>query len=315
MLSTPLVVALLGRATDFAPAHFGPYDAPLKTAPTKSFLSSTLGSNMVLQRAPKQAVVWGFVAAGTVVTTTMDGTHTMTTMADASGTWKQSLPATAASSTPHAFTFHAATGETASMDNVLFGDVYLCGGQSNMQFAMTVITNASSEAARADSYPDIRIFTVGQGTSSTMPIDDLQTIEQPWSVANHTSIASGSGDYPRDKDAFGYFSAVCWVFGREVFDALGGTVPIGLISSNWGGTPVEHWTTPATLQACNVSTVDSKLYNAMIHPYTVGPMALVGFTWYQVTLGHTPRLRASVPPLVTGPRPLHTHAPTPPGRG
>ena len=166
MLSTPLIVALLGRATDIAPGHYGPYDAPLEpdASPTKSFLSSTLGSHMVLQAAthgpkligpklsPRQAVVWGFVAAGTVVTTVMDGAHTMTTAADASGTWRQTLPATAASLTPHSFSFSATTIGggvlTARIDDVLFGDVYLCGGQSNMQFAMPAITNASEEAAR-----------------------------------------------------------------------------------------------------------------------------------------------------------------------
>ena len=166
MLSTPLIVALLGRATDIAPGNYGPYDAPLEpdASPTKSFLSSTLGSHMVLQAAthgpkligpklsPRQAVVWGFVAAGTVVTTVMDGAHTMTTAADASGTWRQTLPATAASLTPHSFSFSATTIGggvlTARIDDVLFGDVYLCGGQSNMQFAMPAITNASEEAAR-----------------------------------------------------------------------------------------------------------------------------------------------------------------------
>ena len=51
--------------------------------------------------------------------------------------------------------------------------------------------------------------------------------------------------------AFGYFSAVCWIFGREVFDALGGNVPIGLINNNWGGTALESWSTPESLQACN----------------------------------------------------------------
>lgn len=57
------------------------------------------------------------------------------------------------------------------------------------------------------------------------------------------SVAGGGG--------FGYFSAVCWVFGREVFDALGSEVPVGLISNNWVGTPAESWTTPETLEACD----------------------------------------------------------------
>ena len=82
---------------------------------------------------------------------------------------------------------------------------------------------------------------------------------------------------------FGYFSAVCWIFGREVYDALGAAatspVPIGLVNNNWGGTPVESWTTPQVLASCNVTRPDSTLYNSMIHPYTVGPMALRGFTW------------------------------------
>lgn len=159
------------------------------------------------------------------------------------------------------------------MDNVLFGDVYLCGGQSNMQFAVPGISNASEEAARADNYPLIRLFTVGQGTTSPTPLEDLNTVKQGWSVANHSSIAGGG--------AFGYFSAVCWIFGRELFDSLGGSVPIGLISDNWGGTPVEMWSTPQALAACGITTPNSILYNAMIHPYTVGPMALVGFAWYQ----------------------------------
>ena len=106
-----------------------------------------------------------------------------------------------------------------------------------------------------------------------MPLPDLQTVEQSWSVASAKTVANSKG--------FGYFSAVCWIFGREVFDALGGQTPVGLISSNWGGTPVESWTTPEVLRSCNLSTVDSTLYNSMIHPYTVGPMALVGFAWYQ----------------------------------
>jgi len=233
---------------------------------------------MVLQRAPQKAVVWGFTQPGATINTTFAKTTLLTptpmsTTADADGVWRQELPATEASEQTYSLSFSSSTGETAQMENVLFGDVYLCGGQSNMEFAMPVITNATEEAARANDYPMIRIFSVGQGTKSNIPLDDLQTIAETWSVASNTSVASGG--------KFGFFSAVCWIYGRELFDALDGEVPIGLISNNWGGTPLESWTTPEALKACNVEPNDSKLYNAMIHPYGVGPMSLTGFTWYQ----------------------------------
>ena len=265
----------VSAATPAFPAYSNAYLSQLQQGtPTKAFLSTTLGSNMVLQRAPQQAVVWGFADAGTKVTTIMDGgAKTMEATADSNGVWRQKLPATAASSTAHEFTFKSSDGQSAAMSNVLFGDVYLCGGQSNMQFAMPAIANSSTEIEAANKYPDIRLFTVGQKTSSRTPLDDLQTTEELWSVANSTTVAGRGG--------FGYFSAVCWIFGRQVYDDLNGAVPIGLINNNWGGTPVESWTTPATLAACNLTTVDSTLYNAMIHPYVVGPMALTGFTWYQ----------------------------------
>lgn len=58
-------------------------------------------------------------------------------------------------------------------------------------------------------------------------------------------------------------------------------MPIGLISSTWGGTPVEHWAPPSAFAQCNRTDNDSTLYNAMVAPFAVGPMALTGFTWYQ----------------------------------
>jgi sialate O-acetylesterase len=221
---------------------------------------------MVLQRAPQQATVWGFAAPGTVVTTTFDKIQHMKATADSDGIWRQQLPATEASATPHSLTFLASTGETAEMQNVLFGDVYLCGGQSNMWFSMPNITNASDEAVLADSYPLIRLFTVGTKTASKKtPLDDLQTIEQTWSVADHTSIGGHAITLPSGEvEWYRHFSAVCWIFGREVFDALGGSVPIGLVSSNIPGTAIEAWSTKETLQECNITHVDSRFYNAMI---------------------------------------------------
>ena len=142
-----------------------------------------------------------------------------------------------------------------------------------MQFSVPAMTNSSSETADANNYPLLRLFTVGQGTSSKTPLLNLVTIEQKWSVNNESSV--------NDHNGFGYFSAVCYIFGREIHKALGMKVPLGLISNNWGGTPVEHWADPAAFARCNRTDDDSTLYNAMINPYAVGPMALTGFTWYQ----------------------------------
>lgn len=259
---------------------------------------------MVLQRAPVSAVVWGFAPPGTKVTTTF-GTQKIVSEADGNSTWRASLMPTAASATAHTISFSASTGETATLSDgarssvlallgsltgaaapaVLFGDVYVCGGQSNMQFSLGGNENKTFYAAEADKYPNIRLFTVGQKTSSKVPLMDLHTIEQNWTQAAHNTVTDGS--------KFNYFSAVCWFFGKNLYDGLDGKVPIGLVNDNWGGTRVEQWTPPETTAHCGHQS-SGELYNAMIVPYSVGPMAVSGFTWYQgeSDLGGDPNLPA-----------------------
>ncbi len=161
---------------------------------TRRFVSAVFGSHMVLQRAPQRALVWGHSTPGATVSVSLDGVALLPpAKADANGTWRQRLPATPASTTPHVITMvGSAEGERATLSDVLFGDVWVCGGQSNMVYAMGYVTNASAEIARADKYPSIRLFTVGQGTSSEYPLADLQTVEQPWTIASNASIA-GNG--------------------------------------------------------------------------------------------------------------------------
>ena len=148
-----------------------------------------------------------------------------------------------------------------------------------MQFSVGGNQGATTYAAEANKYPNIRLFTVGQKTSSKVPLTDLQTIEQNWTAASNKTVmchrTDGSLCVP-----FDYFSAVCWFFGKNVYDKLGGTVPIGLVSNNWGGTRVESWTTPESTAHCGHNST-GELYNAMVVPYSVGPMAVSGFTWYQ----------------------------------
>ena len=112
-------------------------------------------------------------------------------------------------------------------------------GQSNMVFTVHSGFNATVEGQRAANYPNIRIFTVGEyGTTSATPLTQLGSIVQKWTPASTASV--NVADWTM-------FSAVCWFFGRNVYDALGKKVPIGLVSSNWGGTPIESWSSAATM--------------------------------------------------------------------
>lgn len=256
-----------------------------------NFLSATLGSHMVLQRAPQRAVIWGHTTPGVNVTTTMTPsdaevcsraqgnctTITFVTIAGVDGTWRQHLPPMPASKVAYNFAFESSNSnsEKATLEDVLFGDVFICGGQSNMAMGMTAVANASLEMQEANNFPTIRIFSAGHNRSFT-PLHDLQNVREPWQIASSRTIASS-------RETFSSFSAVCWFFGKEISRKLSptGNVPIGLISNNWRGTRIEFWTPAESFSRCNRSETDGPMYNAMIRPYAIGPMSISGFAWYQ----------------------------------
>mgnify|MGYP001131162221 FL=1 len=271
-------------------------------------LSNTLGDHMVLQRAPASAVVFGFADPGVVVRTTFNGTEYQTTTTS-QGVWRQALPPTQAGG-PYTISFSSSDGDSAQLLDVLFGEVFFCGGQSNCQMTMDICNNATAEIASANSYPNIRVFTVGQGTSSNTPLTQLGTIAQKWTSASSSSIGGPS---------WGYFSGLCWLFGKSIYQSLGGNVPVGLVSNNWGGTSIQQWCSACTylisstrrarrlafahtslvaracvcvclrrstyiiaaLKACNGPAGSNNLFNAMINPYVQGRMAAKGMIWYQ----------------------------------
>jgi sialate O-acetylesterase len=131
------------------------------------------------------------------------------------------------------------TLETITLNDVLFGDVWICSGQSNMQFSVSGMFNASVEIANANNYPKIRLFTVSD-TQATTPQEEIITIAMQWSVASSITVGSG------------YTSAVCWLYGRMVHEGLGGR-PMGLIHTSWGGTYIEYWTPPEVLSDCGIT--------------------------------------------------------------
>jgi len=271
MAVLPLTALLLGAA--------GAAAAPMR-------LSLTLGDHMVLQRdavAPA-AHVWGFADAGVSVAASLDGAAPLpAATAGADGVWRVALPPTPAGG-PHSFAFKASDGSSAALNDVYFGEVHLCSGQSNMGFVVSQSLNASAELAAANDFPLIRLFTVGQGTTAPAPLLDLATVYYPWAVASNVTLAGSD---------FNQFSAVCWFYARDLFTGLGGSVPVGAISSNWGGSPLEQWMGADALAQCGSPPPPplgappragdggplSSMYNAMIAPFGTGPTAIASAIW------------------------------------
>jgi sialate O-acetylesterase len=259
------------------------HPASLPEGSTPAFrISNVFGTHMVLQR-DRPTVLWGFAEPNTQVFASVTGRGVTIklgpSITDVHNVWRVSLPPYSASrSTSDSFSITAYTNAASqTIEDVLWGDVHLCGGQSNMQFTVHQSLNATEEIKKADAFPLIRLFTVGQSSSSNVPLLELNTTEQTWSIASSASV--GGGDWSE-------FSAICWFTYRDVFAALaysGDIVPQGLVSSNWGGTPIEHWSSPDALAQCITlkNVTDSVLWNAMIFPYTVGPMSFKTAVWYQ----------------------------------
>lgn len=186
-------------------------------------LARIFGDNMVLQR--EMAVpVWGWAGSGEEVTVALAG-QTYTTQPDSSGKWIVELKAQEAGG-PHDLLVEGEN--TIRLQNILFGDVWICGGQSNMVMPMKGFANqpilGSGDEVRSANFTEIRLMTV-ERHMSTRPEEDLSA-PVFWKAAVGENIWD--------------FSAAGYYFGKELHQRLG--VPIGLISSNWGGTVVETWT-------------------------------------------------------------------------
>jgi sialate O-acetylesterase len=240
-------------------------------------LPDVINSNMVLQQA-SPVPIWGFAEPNEEVAVRFSG-QTKTVKADGAGKWLVRLDPLKVSRDPHVMTVSGKN--TIRLENILVGEVWLCAGQSNMEFALSATTGGAKEVAAAD-WPEIRLLHVPR-TACLEPASDAHA---RWEVC--------------DPRTAGGFSAVGYFFGRKLHGELG--VPIGLIQSAWGGSRIEPWTWPAELEAwpwgkaaTKKRSKDAKtpgpttrqagkqdpgaLYNGMIAP--VSPFAIRGATWYQ----------------------------------
>lgn len=180
-------------------------------------LSRVIGDHMVMQR-DAAVPVWGWAAPGDQVNVTFDG-RTHTARADARGAWRVELPARRAGG-PYELTV-ADGDQRIQLRDILVGDVWVCSGQSNMEWTLANARNGAAEAAAAND-PKVRHFKVPNSWAE-QPEEELAGGE--WQVA--------------DPAHAGNFTAVGWFFARDLRKSV--DVPIGLLHTSWGGSRVEPW--------------------------------------------------------------------------
>ena len=208
-------------------------------------LPTVLGDHMVMQREIP-APIWGLAEPGDTITVTFAG-QIRETIAAPDGSWQVNLDPLPASAAPRTLSVHS-RGEDRTLDcgDVLVGDVWLCSGQSNMQWPVHSARDADIEI-RTAGYPEIRLYQVDRATSQ---------------VPRFSARATWRACSP---DTIGTFSAVGYSFGRDLHHVL--EIPVGLIDSSWGGSPAEAWTRVETLAAHEVTRPILRRWERLLADY------------------------------------------------
>jgi sialate O-acetylesterase len=233
-------------------------------------LPSIISSHMVLQQNAK-VKLWGWSAPAEKIriqvgwdTTTYDVT------ASRGARWVAEIKTPSAGGP---YTIKIKASNEIVLEDVLIGEVWVCGGQSNMEWSADQGLKQSKEESPNATNKQIRFFYVPKSTSAT-PQDDVHA---KWVVCNPEDML--------------HFSAIGYFFGKQINATTG--YPVGLINSNWGGTPAEVWTPAEIVQNDHdLRNAAEKLnpsqwwphargeaYNAMIHPLT--NLEIAGVIWYQ----------------------------------
>jgi sialate O-acetylesterase len=188
-------------------------------------VANIFSDNMVIQR-DHDVIVWGWGVAGQKVSVSIKD-DSASAMIDASGRWEVALKPIPASSTSFSIVVESGD-ESIECKNVLAGDVWICSGQSNMEWTVQNSANAGQEISNAN-YPLIRHVKIDRKTSSFALKD---ATNGGWQVCSPKTA--------------GNFTAVGYFFGRELHEEL--EIPIGLINSSWGGTIIEAWISGESLK-------------------------------------------------------------------
>lgn len=233
-------------------------------------LPSILGSHMVLQQQSK-VKLWGWSAPAEKITITVSWDNTTyETKGSRGAKWVTEI------NTPQAggpYTIKIKGANEIILEDVMIGEVWVCSGQSNMEWSADQGLKQSKEESPNATNKNIRFFYVPKSTSSA-PQDDVRA---KWVVCNPEDML--------------HFSAIGYFFGKQINQST--SYPVGLINSNWGGTPAEVWTPEDVVlndpelrkAAAKIPAFDwwpyqaGEAYNAMIYPLT--NFSIAGALWYQ----------------------------------
>lgn len=178
-------------------------------------LPSVIGDGMIIQR-DEPICFWGWADPGESFTLTWKGgSHRLAAGED--GRWEITLPPSGAGGP---YTLQA--GEV-TVEGILVGDVFLCSGQSNMELPLSRVTDMFAEEIAGYDNPEIRQYLVPKDFDFNTPKED--TFPSAWKECSGNDVMD--------------FSAIAYFFAREIYGKTG--VPVGIVNSSWGGTPVEAW--------------------------------------------------------------------------
>lgn len=238
-------------------------------------LPAIVSSNMVLQRNTT-IVLWGWADAKEEITINTSWLNDLINIqADKEGSWRIKVKTTN-SKDPQTIKIKSAASEII-LENVLFGEVWLCSGQSNMYEPVNGYLGqpifGSTMAIAKSANLNLRLFSVDRIASKT-PLKEIEKYKG-WQEASPECVSD--------------FSAVAYFFGQQLQEILG--VPVGLIHTSWGGSSVQAWISNEVMsshQNINIDDVDitkdpnripTALFNSMINPLI--PYTLKGVLWYQ----------------------------------
>ena len=238
-------------------------------------LPAIVSSNMVLQRNTT-VVLWGWADAKEKISIEASWLKELMHLeADSEGNWRIEVKTTN-SKEPQIIKIKSKTADI-TLQNILFGEVWLCSGQSNMQQPIKGYpgqpTFGSTMSTAKSNNPNLRLFTVDRVGSKT-PLTEVEKYTA-WQQASPENVLD--------------FSAIAYFFGQQLQEIL--DVPVGMIHTSWGGSSVQAWISNeimSSYQEVNLEDVDitqntnqipTALFNSMINPLI--PFAIKGVLWYQ----------------------------------